>query len=187
MKIKFLKVKNWLLLSLMGLFGVTACHGSKEAAQQPVSGGNDADGPAVQPSPRGEIAVMYGVPTMNFVVKGKVTDSQGKPVKGIQVTLINQSIDVTPEYLQPDNPYVKEYFQRVSDTTDAQGRFSSAASDVPVEAQRILVRDIDGSANGAFEDQMLDVDFSDAKQTQAGKGWNRGEKVKEIDIVLNKK
>lgn len=187
MKIQFLKVRNWLLLSLMGLFGVTACHSSKEAAQQPVSGGNDSDGPAVQPSPRGEVAVMYGVPTMNFIVKGKVTDDQGKPVNGIQVTLINQSIDVTPEYLQLDNPYVKEYFQRVSDTTDAQGLFTSSTSDVPVEAQRILVRDIDGSANGQFEDQMIDVDFSDGQQTRAGKGWDRGEKVKEINIVLNKK
>lgn len=187
MKIQFLKVRNWLLLSLMGLFGVTACHSSKEAAQQPAAGSDGSDGPSVQPRPRGEIAVMYGVPTMNFVVKGKVTDEQGKPVKGIQVTLINQTIDVTPEYLQADNPYVQDYFRRVADTTDAQGRFTSAASDVPVEAQRILVRDIDGSANGQYQDQMLDVEFADAKQSRAGQGWDRGEKVKEVDIVLNKK
>lgn len=186
MKIQFLKVKNWLLLSLMGVFGITACHSTKEVAQQPVNVNND-DGPVAQPRPRGEMAVMYGVPTMNFVVKGKVVDEQGQAVKGIQVTLVNQSVDVTPEYLQEDNPYVRDYFKRVADTTDVQGRFTSSVTDVPVEAQRILVRDIDGKSNGQYEDQMLDVDFSDAQQSKAGKGWDRGEKVKEVEIVVKKK
>ena len=36
MKIRFLKLKDWLLMTVMGLMGLTACHSSKEVAQQPV-------------------------------------------------------------------------------------------------------------------------------------------------------
>ena len=47
MKIKYLKFKNWLLMSVMGLFGLTACHSSKEAAQNQVK--NDEPAPEVKP------------------------------------------------------------------------------------------------------------------------------------------
>lgn len=183
MKIKYLKFKNWLLMSVMGLFGLTACHSSKEAAQNQVKN----DEPAPEVKPRGEMALMYGVPTMNFVVKGKVVNTEGKPVKGMQVVLVNQNVDITPDFLQEDNPYVQEYLRKASDTTDAQGAFQCNVSDVPVEVQRVMVRDIDGDKNGSYEDQMLEVKFTQDDQTVEGQGWNRGTRTKELDITVNKK
>ena len=184
MKIHFLKVKNWLLLTAMGLFGLTACHTAKEPARS-------ADPATPEPTPgkvsdRGEAAVMYGVPTMNFVVKGTVRDAQGTPVKGLQVTLLNQNVDIDPEHMQEDNPYVLNYLKRASDTTDAQGAYECHTSDVPVESQQVMVRDIDGEANGSYESQMFEVKFTEGDQTANRQGWNMGTREKKVDITVVK-
>ena len=110
MKIRFLKLKDWLLMTAMGLFGLTACHTAKETAQNPPA--KECDTPTEAPSPRNEMALMYGVPTMDFVIKGRVINEQGKPVKGMQVILVNQTIDIAPDHMDEDNPYVQEYIQR---------------------------------------------------------------------------
>ena len=186
MKIRFLKLKDWLLMSVMGLFGLTACHTSKEAAtaQQPVDDGDDA---VVAPTPRNEMALMYGVPTMDFVVKGRVIDEQGKPVKGMQVILVNQTVDIAPDHMDEDNPYVQNYIQKASDTTDAQGTFECHVKDVPVDVQRVIVRDIDGKKNGSYEDQMVDIMFTEADQSGERKGWYMGSRTKDVDITVLKK
>ena len=60
MKIKYLKLKNWLLVSLAGLLGINlSCVGGEE----------------------------YGCPEARFNVKGKVTDPNGTPIPGIQVEM----------------------------------------------------------------------------------------------------
>lgn len=185
MKIKFLKVKNWLLLTAMGLFGMAACHTAKESARpsdpatpEPTSG---------KVSDRGEAAVMYGVPTMDFVVNGTVRNEQGKPVKGLQVVLVNQNLDIDPEQMHEDNPYVLNYLKRASDTTDAQGVYECHTTDVPVESQQIIVRDIDGKANGSYESQMFEVKFTEGDQTTTRQGWNMGTREKKVDITVIKK
>lgn len=185
MKIKFLKVKNWLLLTAMGLFGMAACHTAKESARP-------SDPATPEPTPgkvsdRGEAAVMYGVPTMDFVVNGTVRNEQGKPVKGLQVVLVNQNLDIDPEQMHEDNPYVLNYLKRASDTTDAQGVYECHTTDVPVESQQIIVRDIDGKANGSYESQMFEVKFTEGDQTTTRQGWNMGTREKKVDITVIKK
>ena len=106
MKIKFLKLKNWLLLSLMGTLGIGACHSSKDVAQAP------EPEPENQPRPRSEMALMYGVPTMDYVVKGKVLNTDGKPVKGLQVVLVNNNIDLTADTIYGNDEYVERYIQK---------------------------------------------------------------------------
>ena len=190
MKIQFLKVKNWLLLTAMGLFGLAACHTAKEPTRTPDPATPDPATPDPTPgkvSDRGEAAVMYGVPTMDFVVKGNVRDAQGKPVKGLQVVLVNQTVDIDPEHMHEDNPYVRQYLSRASDTTDAQGAYQCHTTDVPVESQQVIVRDIDGNANGSYEDQMFEVKFTDGDQTASRKGWNMGTREKKVDITVIKK
>lgn len=56
-----------LLYLLLGFLGFTAC---KEGG---IGGG-------------GEILCEYGTPTTDYIVKGKVTDSAGVPIKGIVVS-----------------------------------------------------------------------------------------------------
>ena len=58
MKIKYLKLKNWLLVSLAGLLGVNMSSCGLE----------------------------YGCPEAKYTVKGKVTDPSGEPRPGIKVT-----------------------------------------------------------------------------------------------------
>ena len=186
MKIRFLKMKDWLLMSAMGLLGLTACHSTKEAAtQQPPA--KDGDDAVVQPTPRNEMALMYGVPTMDFVVKGRVIDEEGVPVKGIQVILVNQTVDIAPDHMDEDNPFVQDYIKHSSDTTDAQGVFECHVKDVPAEVQRGIVRDIDGDKNGSYEDQMVDIEFTEADQSGERKGWYLGRRTKDVDITVSKK
>lgn len=211
MKIRFLKLKNWLLLTAMGMLGLTSCNSSKHVAQKADKEGGgtsvepreeimlmygtptrdyleqEADTTAKQPSPRDEIALMYGVPTMDFVVKGRVIDADGKPVKGMQVVLVNQTVDISPENMYEDNPYVRDYIKNASDTTDAEGNFNCHVTDVPVEQQRIIVRDVDGEKNGRYEDQMIDVVFTSADQSGERKGWYQGTSTKDVDITVVKK
>ena len=185
MKIRFLKLKDWLLMTAMSLFGLTACHTTKEAAQSTPA--TEDDTPVEAPTPRKEMALMYGVPTMDFVIKGRVINEQGKPVKGMQVILVNQTIDITPDHMDEDNPYVADYIRQMSDTTDAQGAFECHARDVPVESQRVIVRDIDGSKNGAYEDQILDITFTPEDQTKERNGWYMGTRTKDVDITVTTK
>ena len=186
MKIRFLKFKDWLLMSVMGLFGLTACHTSKEASvQQPPA--KDSDDAIEQPVPRGDGALMYGVPTMDFVVKGRVINEQGKPVKGMQVILVNQKIDISPDHMDEDNPYVQDYIRHASDTTNEQGVFECHVTDVPVDVQRVIVRDVDGKKNGSYVDQMVDIEFTEADQTGERRGWYMGRRVKDVDITVSKK
>lgn len=60
MKIKYLKLKHWLLASLAGALGLTSSCG-----------------------------VEYGCPEAIYAVKGTVTDEQSHPIAGIEVSAIN--------------------------------------------------------------------------------------------------
>lgn len=182
MKIRFLKLKDWLLMTVMGVFGLTACHNAKVVAQEPIV---PDDEPAVQPKPREGMAVMYGVPTMDFVVKGRVIDTDGRPVQGMQVVVVNQTVDIAPDRMDEENPYVKDYIALSSDTTDAEGAFYCHTSDVPVETQRLIIRDIDGKSNGSYEDQMVDIKFTEQDQSGERRGWYMGTRTKDVDITVS--
>lgn len=182
MKIRFLKVKNWLLVTAMGALGLSACHSSKNVAQ----GGSDE--PQIDDNkPRNEVALMYGVPTMDFVVKGRVIDAQGKPVEGMQVVLLNSSIDIDPEHMMEDNKNVQSYLHEVADTTNAQGEFRTHVTDVPQETQRLMIRDVDGQKNGHYESQMLEVRFTAEDQKGERQGWHQGSREKDVDITVDLK
>jgi len=180
MKIRILKLKNWLLMTLVGALGLGACHSTKNITEpQP------PEEPQVDtPKPRDPVVVMYGVPTMNFVVKGKVINEQGKPVKGLQVILLNRNADITPEEMHEDNEYIREYIQRASDTTDAEGNYMVRTSDTPAEKQQMIVRDIDGEKNGKYKSLLLDIDYREATQTEERQGWNMGTREKVEDVVV---
>lgn len=219
MKIRYLKFKNWLIVTAMSILGLTACRHSKEMAagdkgtkephridenvlvpmygvpQREYADSNavtqspaDSQQPAptvVPPQPREPQVTVYGVPTVDFCVKGRVTDPNGKPVKGMQVILIDSRID--PDNL-PDNEYWKSEMRRMSDTTDEKGNFEVNGSDRPWETMRVLVRDIDGSKNGSFQNQLVDVQFGDPENgDKPVSQWNLGTKNAEVAIKMKRK
>lgn len=129
---------------------------------------------------------VYGVPTVDFCVKGRVTDANGKPVKGLQVILVDSRID--PDNL-PETPYWVEELSRQSDTTDAQGNFEVKGSDRPWEQMRVLVTDIDGAKNGgSFQTQLVDVQFGEPEDgNKPVSKWNLGVKNAEVAIKMKRK
>lgn len=184
MKIKYLKLKNWLLVTLMGALGLSACHSTKSATKN-----EKEDGPQIEEdvalqasNKRGEMALMYGVPTMDYILKGKVIGSDGKPVKGMQIVFLNNGIDATPKNLNMENPYVKDYVETHSDTTDANGQFKVKTSDTPQEYMRVFVRDIDGPLNGNYQNDIINVRYEESDKKDSGHGWRMGTMEKEITI-----
>ena len=177
MKIKYLKIKNWFLVTLMGAMGLSSCHCHKELAEpQP-------ENPPVQDQER--IRLMYGVPTMNFMIRGQGKDANGIPVRDIRVNMLERGMDVENGELQGDPENVQRFLDNTSVRTDDEGRFTIQNSGLPQQQVRLLVRDVDGRENGEFRSQVVDmkVEDKDVDRTNAG-GWNQGTFNKEVKIRL---
>ena len=182
MKVKYLKLKNWLLVTVMGAFGLSACHCHKEAvATEPEE--------APQVKPREEIRLMYGVPTMNYMIRGQVKDTHGRPVRDIRVNMLERGMQTDDEgTLVGDSKAIDSWLQDTEVRTDEKGRFTIASSGLPQEEVRLLVRDVDGKENGEYRNQVVDLPVKpeDMDRTEAG-GWDQGTFNKEVKIKLKKK
>ena len=177
MKIKYLKIKNWFLVTLMGAMGFSSCHCSKELAEpQP-------ENPPVQD--HGQIRLMYGVPSMNFMIRGQVKDSDGRPVRDIRVNMLERGMEVADGELQGDPENVQRYLDNTSVRTDDEGRFTIQNNGLPQQQVRLLVRDVDGVENGQFRNQVVDmtVEAADVDRSDAS-GMYQGTFNKEVKIKL---
>lgn len=182
MKVKFLKLKNWLLVSLMGALGLSACHCHKQLAAP-----EEEETPVVKE--REEMRLMYGVPTMNYMIRGQVKDADGRPVQDIRVNMLERNMQTTPEGgLVGDPEAIDKWLSGTEARTDKDGRFVIQNSGLPQEQVRLMVRDVDGEENGAFRNQLLEVNVTpaDMDRTHAG-GWNQGTFNKEVEINLEDK
>ena len=181
MKIRYLKLKNWLLVSLMSAFGLSSCHCHKEAVKT-----DKEEAPMMKP--REEIRLMYGVPTMNFQIRGQVRDADGRPVKDIRVNMLERGMQVKDGELQGDPERVQQWLDRSSVATDSEGRFEIKESGTPQEEIQLMVRDVDGTENGEFKNQVykMKVEQGDIDREGAG-GWNQGTFKKGVDIKLENK
>jgi len=180
MKIKYLKIKNWFLVTLMGAMGFSSCHCSKELAEpQP-------ENPPVQD--HGQIRLMYGVPSMNFMIRGQVKDSDGRPVRDIRVNMLERGMEVADGELQGDPENVQRYLENTAVRTDDEGRFTIQNSGLPQQQVRLLVRDVDGMENGQFRNQVVDmkVEAGDVDRSDAS-GMYQGTYNKEVKIKLENK
>lgn len=179
MKIKILKLKDWLILSLMGLMGFSSCQSHKQLAapeQEP--------GPA--PKPREEIRLMYGVPTMDYRISGQVKDASGKPVKGVAVNMLERGLNDTADTIYGNQDNIRRYLNNTEVRTDDKGRFLISTQEMPRESVRVLVRDTDGEANGEYKNQLLDIKVTDVDKSNAD-GWYQGVFFKELEIKLEEK
>lgn len=185
MKVKYLKLKNWLLVTVMGAFGLSACHCHKEAAKTADESEQPAQ-PAVRD--RGEIRLMYGVPTMNFMIRGQVKDADGRPVQDIRVNMLERGMEVKDGELQGDPERVQQWLEQSAVKTDKDGNFVISNRGIPQEEVTLMVRDVDGAENGEYKNQVLEmkVQQADVDRTGAG-GWNQGTVNKEVEIKLEEK
>lgn len=194
MKVKFLKLKSWLVVSLMGALGLTGCHCHRHLAEPVV----EEDVPPI-PEPvrppdtlsvqeREPMKLMYGVPTMDFVVRGQVKDAKGRPVRAIRVNLLEGGMEVQDGQLVGDTERVREWLDGTSVETDAEGRFEVQNSGYPQKMVKLAVRDVDGKANGEYKDSVIEVkvEDEDVDRTNAY-GFYNGTFRKELDVKLENK
>lgn len=93
----------------------------------------------------------YGVPIMEYVVKGKVTDAEtGTPVKGIEVI--------------PEDSNALVY-------TSENGDFTCEGATFPDDKVTLTFKDIDGEENGVYATQEIEVPV---EKSEDGSGWFAG-------------
>ena len=145
-----------LLYLLLGILGFTAC---KEGG---IGGG-------------GGMVCEYGTPTTDYIVKGKVTDSAGVPIKGIVISSkgINSFDDGSG----------------LSAVTVDDGSFVTNTTKEFGVGGTLVFTDTDGEANGGdFATLEVDIAKLPKSQTKEGDGaWNMGGYEVTADVKLRKK
>jgi len=123
--------------------------------------------------------VMYGVPTVYYSVKGKVTDENGKAVDGIQVRVQRQA--------KGDNRiWYDDMTAPITSGTD--GKWSTEPRDMPTSTLKIVFTDIDGDANGGeFAADSLLVPVTITKDSKNTDPWYYGEAKVDVSTVKLKK
>lgn len=138
-------MKTRLILLLLGLFGLsTACE---------------------------ETTVEYGTPLADFQVKGRVTDAQGNPIRGIEVLFGTGS-------------------SKDRQLTDDDGTYTCLVRNAWMFSRPcpLLIRDTDGAENGGhFNDKDYELLFSSSDKIASGSGWNHGVFQKTVDASLSLK
>jgi putative lipoprotein (rSAM/lipoprotein system) len=156
MKIRYLKLKSWLLAALGGLLGV----GTMISCEN------------------GPFACEYGCPEATYHVKGTVTDEQGHPIVGIGIL-------ETKRWDEADGTYQPAGY---GDTTDKDGRYSlDYPYAFPGEPLSLDVHDIDGAANGSYNDTVVTINTESVELTGGNGHWYEGEGDITYNITLTEK
>lgn len=116
----------------------------------------------------GLMPLMYGSPTAQYSIKGKVTDEDGKEIPDLEVTFSGMwTDDAGYSYTRPIAAPVK---------TDAQGRYDTDMTGFPCDRLQVKVVDNDGPLNGgdfASDSTTVYVEFKKDKKDK--NPWYHGE------------
>lgn len=118
---------------------------------------------------------MYGTPTVEYVVKGKVTDSNGVPIKGIVVGSKNVTSFNSGDAL--------------SAVTNDKGEFTTNSIKGITINGILTFTDTDGQENGGeFASRSIEISTLPKNQTQEGDGaWFKGGYEVTADVKLENK
>ena len=148
MKVRFNRWYNALLTALLAMLGYESC--SLNSPDE------------------------YGTPTVDYQVKGFVTDLLGTPIQGIKVRAPYSYIDGSEG-------------QNV--LTDENGRFELDEFHSMLYG-KLYVEDIDGEDNGGeFQSDTIDIWDLPKKEVEKGSGWYEGkyEVTAKIKLKLKEK
>lgn len=158
MKVKLTHWYNWMTGVLLSLLGFSSCNK------------NEIDDP-------GNNICLYGTPTTHYIIKGKVTDTNGKPINGVKVEA-NDTYDDRRRPLTDEPVY-----------TDEKGEYSANAWGISSDGQgnillEVTFEDIDGEANGGTfaNDTVRGKDMTIEKVKNGEGAWNLGT----YEITANK-
>lgn len=215
MKLRYLKLKNWIFLSLLGALGFNSCNTTKEVKKEPKaprhprneimllygvytadfepSGSNvQNEGKPIEKKEEvkeaeEQIPLLYGVPMVEFRLTGRVVDDSGMPIPNAQVVLLDDNFDI--ENMDGVNPeFWAEYVKHAADTTDAQGGFAVRTRATPFNnSKHVLVRDVDGEKNGSFKDEIVEVKYPEVTNARFGSVGVTEEKTTIKVKLVNKK
>jgi putative lipoprotein (rSAM/lipoprotein system) len=119
--------------------------------------------------------VMYGTPSADYEIKGKVLDADGDPIKGIKVEV--QTYVAGPEPI----PIIRKF------SLD-DGTYDASVQTFPVSKLRLVAQDVDGAENGGeFVERTIELDFSKVEATGDKGAWYSGKFSIEQNIVLEEK
>lgn len=195
MKRNFLKLQNWMLATLMGALGFTSCHSHRQLAVDTVVDTTSIPTPPPQPEkpiqktePRDEIRVMYGVPTMNYTIRGQVKDPKGRPVKDLKVNLLERGMETEADSVVGDPERVNHWLDGTNVLTDENGRFEITNSGLPLDEVKLLVRDTDGKKNGSLKNQVVTVQVTPEMVDRSNAyGMNVGDLNMDLSIKMKNK
>ena len=146
-----------LIYLLIGALGFTACS---------ENGDNDGGGGAM---------CEYGTPTVHFAVKGRVTDEDGNPIKGIVISSTgvgDVGVDKTLEAVSAED-----------------GSFATERIKAFSVYGKLTFTDIDGAENGGeFETQTVELHtLPETKIAEGDGGWDVGEYEVTANVKLKAK
>ena len=138
-----------------------------------------------------DVPVEYGTPSVNFKVKGTVTDEAANPLEGIRV-IVRTNYDNFPNPRQSYVDNLGRYHQYGGDDTlytDARGRYESQEWEgVALASQKVYFDDVDGNAHGGmFLSDSVQIKNAPNRQYQKGDGyWYNGGYEYTVDVTLKK-
>lgn len=154
MKKTYIKVSNWLLSGILTLMGFsTSCD---------KNGGDDNGGGLC----------MYGTPTADHTIKGKVVNQRNEAVPDIQIIVTPEGNNKFPL----DTVYTKE-----------SGEYIYNKKEFAFTKYTVSVKDNDGEKNGLYQDKDTTITITKADYTKPNKGWYQGEAEKIVNITLQDK
>ncbi|MDR1114856.1 MAG: radical SAM-associated putative lipoprotein [Tannerella sp.] len=186
---KFIKGTNWALAGLISLLGFSSCEEYDNGGESPSSEEPELSVPSNDiPSNDNEgFSVEYGTPYAEFVVSGKVTDSDDRGLQdiGVIVSKVNIHQRTTSSFIPDRNVITHEV--RDTSRTSANGDFEYHYSGMPGnDSINIHIKFEDLSENARFEADSEKVTFF-SSDLKGGEGWYEGRAEKKIDIKLKNK
>ena len=137
------------------------------------------------------VPVEYGSPSVDFKVKGTVTDEDEKPLEGIRVIVRREANNQPRSNQSYVDDYGRYHLYGGDDTlyTDVKGKYESSVMDAfAVAEQKVYFDDVDGNANGAFKSDSVLVRTAPQKKFKDSEGnWYAGGYEYTVDVKLKKK
>jgi len=123
---------------------------------------------------------MYGTPSADFIVKGKVENTLNKPIAGIKVKMSKKVNAGAEEFSFPLDSTSSVVTTGIYEVT-ANGQFPEE------QTFHVKFTDVDGLLNGEYESLDTTVVFQNPKFTNGTDAWNQGQTEKEVDVKLKPK
>lgn len=112
-----------------------------------------------------ESPCLYGTPSADFVINGVVKNQANQPISNIKVVMSYDSI-----------------------YTDVSGKFILKNRTFPAnQTFNVKLRDIDGAANGSYQDKDTTIVFNNNSYTNGDGHWYSGKVEQSVEIKLTSK